>query len=188
MKSQKPLSRRQTAKLALSTALPLGLFAGQGMAADDKKKKASGDAAEPQFLFVQNSKDVTFADGKMTMKGINPTTIFFSDRPERIAGHETTRDFIKSWSKGDDNFKIDNPNATLSTIGKDGDAVDIVVTLSNPVLEKGSLTYDVKILEGKAPESAGASSLFIDIVGRPLTPVSVAGVARRTTRRVCYRR
>lgn len=33
-----------------------------------------------------------------------------------------------------------------------------------------------------------ASSLFIDIIGRPLTPLSVGGVRRRTRRRVFRRR
>ena len=31
--------------------------------------------------------------------------------------------------------------------------------------------------------SGGPNSLFIDIIGRPLSPVSVAGVARREDRR-----
>ena len=33
----------------------------------------------------------------------------------------------------------------------------------------------------------GPCSLFVDPVGMPLTPVSVAGVARRTTRRTVRR-
>jgi len=45
---------------------------------------------------------------------------------------------------------------------------------------------------GAAPTSPGVLSLIVPaqayaIVGRPLTPVSVAGVARRTTRRVIRR-
>ena len=98
----------------------------------------------------------------------------------------TTADFMKDWSKGEDSFAIDNPNATISVFGKDV-VTDVVVVLSNPVLEKNSLTYDIKILEGKVPDSTGECSLFIDIIGRPLTPVSVAGVARRTARRTTRR-
>ncbi len=33
-----------------------------------------------------------------------------------------------------------------------------------------------------------ASSLFIDVIGRPLTPLSAGGVRRRTRRRVVYTR
>ena len=64
---------------------------------------------------------------------------------------------------------------------------DIVVTLRNPVLAGEDLAYDVKILEGDMPAKGGPVSLFIDIIGMPLTPLSYAGVARRTAyRRAVY--
>jgi hypothetical protein len=48
---------------------------------------------------------------------------------------------------------------------------------------------DVQILEGSMPAKGGPVSLFIDIVGMPLTPLSYAGVARRTAyRRAVYLR
>ena len=136
-----------------------------------------------EYLFVQDAEDVSFAEGKMTLQGISGTTVFFSDRPDRIAGHMTTEDFVKNWGKGEDSFEMDNPNATLA-IFNEREPTDIVVELSNPVFGKDSLTYDIRILEGKIPEASGECSLFIDVIGRPLTPVSIAGVARRTTRRV----
>ncbi len=42
-----------------------------------------------QLLFVQNAAGAEFsADGRrMTLKGMGATTLFFSDRPVRIAGH-----------------------------------------------------------------------------------------------------
>lgn len=61
--------------------------------------------------------------------------------------------------------------------------LQITVVLTNPLLADGNLTYDVEILEGEMPETGGPSSLFIDIVDAPMTPVSVAGVARRSRRR-----
>lgn len=47
-------------------------------------------------------------------------------------------------------------------------------------------------LSGSAPTSSGILAMIVPaeahaVVGRPLTPVSVAGVARRTTRRVIRR-
>jgi len=41
----------------------------------------------------------------------------------------------------------------------------------------------VDILDGEMPASGSASSLFIDMIYHPATPVSVAGVHRRTRRR-----
>jgi hypothetical protein len=141
------------------------------------------------LLFVQNAKSMTYANGKLTLVGISPVTIFFSDRPERIAGNMLTTAFVPFWSEGKDSFSKDNPNANLSVLDKDKLIADAVVTLSNPVLTGEDLSYDVKVLEGNLPAAGGPASLFIDIIGMPLTPLSYAGVARRTAyRRAVWRR
>jgi hypothetical protein len=46
-----------------------------------------------------------------------------------------------------------------------------------------SITYSIEVLDGTVPAQAGAVSLFIDPFGRPLSPVSVAGMRRRERRR-----
>lgn len=74
----------------------------------------------------------------------------------------------------------------MSILGGD-EVEDVVVVLKDPKLVGAKLTYTVSVLDGKLPASGGASSLFIDVIGRPLTPVSVAGVARRTSRRTTRR-
>lgn len=166
----------------LAAALPGVLVASQSA----KGQEPSGDKGKVQYLFVQNAKDVSLTDAKLTLKGISGATVLFSDRPDRIAGHMTTADFVKNWNMGEDSFRIDNPNATLAIFGEK-EPNDVVVELSNPVLENDDLSYDIKVLEGSIPKQGGECSLFIDIIGRPMTPVSYAGVARRTTRRVVRR-
>ena len=143
-------------------------------------------AAEPQplvvpVLFVQNARAVVFGGGTLTLKGISPTTIFFSDRPTRIAGHFTTLEYLKLWDEGKDSFLQDPPNATVSMFetGKE-ELVDVVVKISKPRLKGGDLTYEMTVLEGKVPKTGGVCSVFIDIIGLPFTPLSFAGVARRT--------
>jgi hypothetical protein len=59
----------------------------------------------------------------------------------------------------------------------------VVVVLSDPALDWDDMSYRVEILDGDMPASGGPSSLFIDVIGRPLTPMSVAGVRRRGRRR-----
>jgi hypothetical protein len=141
--------------------------------------KQSGNV---DVLFVQNAKGVTFKEGKLVLQGVNPVTVCFTDRPARLAGHMQTSKFVPFWSKGKDSFLKDNPNATLSVFS--GDAVaDLVVELSNPQLSGDDLTYDAHILEGTPPANGGACALFIDIIGMPRTPMSYAGVARRSFRR-----
>jgi hypothetical protein len=143
-----------------------------------------------QLLFVQNSTGVMVdKSGRiLTLKGLSPTTIYFSDRPVRLAGHYRTAEYLKFWKEGPDSFLKDPPNATLSIFekGKD-DLVDVVVTLRNPRLKGNDLSYDIKVIEGKVPKAGGPATLFIDIIGMPWTPFSFAGMARRAAyRNVMY--
>ena len=59
----------------------------------------------------------------------------------------------------------------------------MVVELKNPAWNGDQMIYDVRVLQGKLPANADAVSLFIDVVGMPLTPVSYAGAARGAARR-----
>ena len=43
------------------------------------------------------------------------------------------------------------------------------------------------MLQGDMPAAGTDVSVFIDIIGMPLTPLSYAGVARRTYRRAFWR-
>ena len=139
------------------------------------------------FLFVQTSKGVTFdkAANQITLVGVTPMTLFFTDRPERIAGNMRTTAFIPFWSEGKNSFKSDPPNADISIL--EGNTLNqIVVELQDPMLKGEDLTYNVKVLQGELPVKGSDVSVFIDIIGRPLTPISYAGVARRSYRRGYY--
>lgn len=78
----------------------------------------------------------------------------------------------------------DPHNATVSMYEKGREQLeDVVVKLSRPRLAGKDLTYDIKVIEGKVPQKGGACSVFIDIIGMSLTPLSYAGVARRSVYR-----
>ena len=139
-------------------------------------------APEIEALFVQNATSISYSNGKLTLKGLSPTTLFFSDRPDRVTGHIPSHEFVKSWDQGDDSFASNPPNAALSIFHADG-VSDVVVELTRPALSNDELTYTVEILDGDMPANGGPSSLFIDVIGRPLSPMSVAGVRRREDRR-----
>lgn len=153
-------------------------------------QKTIGQQAKPEIvpsLFVLNSRGATLQGGKLTMSGVTPVAIVFADRPVRSAGHDLTARIVEDWGNGSDNFAKDPPNATVSVFTKDGAGVkDAVVVLKSPKLEGDRLTFDVDVLEGELGGAEGAASLFIDIIGRPLTPMSYAGVARRTAYRGAY--
>ena len=132
-----------------------------------------------ELLLVQNSKGVAIDKNKgtLTLKGVGATTLFFSDRPVRMAGHYNKEDYLKLWTDGKDSFDADPPNATLSVFeeGQD-DLLDVVVKLQNPRYQGDDLVYDITVIEGQLPKKGGPSSLFIDIFG----------IWRRTARRAVW--
>jgi hypothetical protein len=140
------------------------------------------DTKEIEALFVQSARGMAYDNGQLTLEGIAPTTIIFSDRPDRITGHIPIEEFVDSWGEGDDSFAADPPNAALSIFTED-EIHDVIVVLGDPRLDGDQLSYSVDILDGEIPGSGGPSSLFIDTIGRPLSPVSVAGCHRRGRRR-----
>jgi hypothetical protein len=141
---------------------------------------AGAQSSDPAYLFVQSAQNVQSTPGTLTLKGVSPTTVYFTDRPQRTAGHSRTADFVAHWAQGEDNFRADPPNATLSILGSGEEVIEVVVTLSNPRLDGQNLTYDVKTLEGDLPNAGGAAALFIDmlVVHAPLVRAPRAVIIR----------
>jgi hypothetical protein len=123
-----------------------------------------------QLMFVQIAEDlkVDAATSTLRLVKVNQQTLYFSDRPERIAGHINMASYLKEWTSqaGKDNFKADPPNAVLSVYeqGKSDNTL-AVVTIMNPVVDGADLIYSYKVIDGKMPAGGGATSLFIDWIG-----------------------
>lgn len=134
------------------------------------EKKSAASSEEPQFMFVQTSDDIKVDAEEMTLRlvKVNQQTLYFSDRPQRIAGHLKMSDYLEEWTMkaGKDNLASDPPNATLSVYEPGNpDNTTVVVEIKNPVVDGADIIYNYKILEGTMPASGGASALFIDKIG-----------------------
>src|SRR5436305_8249155 len=77
---------------------------------------AMAQTSKPVFMFVQIAdsgslvpKDASAGTYVLTLNGIAPQTIYFSDRPLRVAGHVTTDSFLKGLGFSDKN----PPNAAI---------------------------------------------------------------------------
>jgi hypothetical protein len=136
-------------------------------------------------LIVMNARGASLQGQTLTLTGVSPNSITFADRPTRAAGHLLTQHLLEEWTVG--SFAKDAPNATVSVLSKDGASVrDAVVELKDPHLDGDRLTFDVRVLEGDLAGADGPASVFVDIIGLPFTPLSFAGVARRTARRAYW--
>ena len=164
-----------------------GSLAAQDAPPNHKQLEKVIGQAQPQVvpsLYVLNSAGASLEGTTLTLRGVSGSSIIFADRPVRSAGHTPTTDVIGEWAEGVDSFAADPPNATISVFDEAGDGIsDAVVTLKSPRFEGDDLVFEVDVLEGDLHGLTGPAALFIDIIGRPITPASAAGVARRTTRR-----
>lgn len=126
----------------------------------------SSEEQEVHLLFVQGAKSMQADTETLRLVGVSDQTIYFSDRPVRIAGHADTETFVEHWATGDDSFAINPPNATLSVYneGQEKNQAAVLV-LSDPALEGGDLVYRYELLGGTVPSSGGAVALFIDTFG-----------------------
>ena len=119
-------------------------------------------------MYVQSAEDlkVDASNKNLRLVKVNQQTLYFSDRPLRIAGHLTMADYLKTWKEGRDNFGADPPNATLSVI-EPGRAEQtlVVIKITKPVVDGADLLYSYQIIDGTMPAAGGATSIFIDWYG-----------------------
>ena len=157
---QRLIYARQVFLLAAAVVFSMAAFATTSTAAPET----------PQFMFVQSAEHIKVDPAKNTFRlvQVNQQTLYFTDRPKRIAGHIKMADYLKEWTAkaGKDNFGADPPNATLSVYepGKPDNTL-VVVKITNPVVEGADLIYSYKVLDGAMPATGGPTSLFIDWIG-----------------------
>ena len=125
---------------------------------------------EPLFMFVHVADDLVVDEAASTFRLVNvgQQTLFFSDRPERIAGHLKMDAYLDEWTDkaGKDNFSANPPNAALSVyeLGQPDNTVS-VVEITNPQTDGSDLIYNYKLIEGSLPAGGGETCLFIDRIG-----------------------
>lgn len=174
--------------------LILGLIVlGSGIFAGCSHSQVLKKQTKPSLLFVQTTESGSLVPNKelpglykLTFNQINPSTVYFTDRPFRNVGHQTTTEFIQDWSEGPHSFEMVPPNAALEILDATLGNLTIIVELLNPKLSSDgkNLTYDVRVLNAppissefikgkltgdvsnKAPKGAigkfGIAALFID--------------------------
>jgi hypothetical protein len=146
---------RLTATLALCTAL----VAGSAQAEDN---------SDLQLMFVQTAAgiEVDTAAQKLRLKDVVPQVLYFSDRPERVAGHVDMAGYLEEWTKGKDNFGEDPPNATLSVYEPgQPENTTVVIEIMQPEVDGKDISYSYTLINGEMPATGENAALFIDWIG-----------------------
>ena len=121
-------------------------------------------------MFVQSAEDVAVDPATKTLRlvKVSQHTLYFSDRPVRIAGHVKMADYLTEWTAkaGKDNFGVNPPNATLSVYepGQPENTI-AVIEITKPVVQGADLLYTYKVINGTLPAAGGPTALFIDWIG-----------------------
>jgi hypothetical protein len=176
---------------AIAFALVFALVPLHSMAATPKKplKSDEGGGAKPTtYMFVQTARKGSFHLEKpengspdvqefvLKLEGVDPETIYFSDRPARIAGTVPNEKFLSGIG-----FEPNNPpNAAIVLSAPVSATQDVIIAqLLNPKYDAAAetLSYDVIIMKNYAgrglkhwieradkslPETFTQVSLFID--------------------------
>lgn len=147
-------------------------------ASSSSASEARGDVTVAPRLFVQDAQAATAERKrgkrwKITLTGIDPMTQWFTDRPARDAGRQSTQSFVDQWAGY--GFTADPPNAVIQH--EDADAV--AVELKNPRYdaENATLTYTAIIDPGSGKRLARkmtSVSLFIDDAGLVTTQLNLS--------------
>ncbi len=144
--------------LALLLCLPAAALAADK---SEAPAKASADEGSVALLFAQSAHAMRFEGDTLTLGGLGPATVYFSERPHRLVGLMSYPAYVDLWVKGKDNFEADPPNAALAILDET-ETPPAVVELLAASFEGDSMVYKVRILEGELPAESGPVSLFID--------------------------
>ncbi|HET9069413.1 MAG TPA: hypothetical protein VFN28_12270 [Amaricoccus sp.] len=188
--ARRPVLGRGLVAAAAALALALSAAAAGAQPAPGPQLKTIGQA-KPEMvpsLIVMNAGGAVLADTTLTLTQVATDAIVFADRPVRAAGHALTGTLLDEWNPSyPDGFAADPPNATVSVLGEDDKTIrDAVVVLKSPRMQGADLVFEVEVLDGSLDGANGPAAVFIDLIGRPLTPVSFAGAARRTAYRSAW--
>lgn len=96
-------------------AIPCTLIAAAIVAGCASPPPPSADAGQAQLMFVHSADDLKVEPATQTLRlvKVNPQTVYFSDRPQRVAGNLELPEYLKTWNDGRDSFNADPQNATL---------------------------------------------------------------------------
>ena len=118
-------------------------------------------AEEPTYEYVQQAAAMTYDGTTLTLEGVAPSTIFFSDRPYRLSGQVDAATFAKLWDSPSGPFSRVPPNAAISVLGATGYS-PAIVELTSASTDGNNMKYGIKVISGTVPANAEGIALFVD--------------------------
>ncbi len=136
-------------------------LAAESLDIDQGRGHVIDESGTTEFLVVLSGAAGSWSGDSVSLEGV-PAVTYFSERPDRIAGHMSVEEFVESWADGPDSYAVDPPNAVLSVLDAD-DRDDVVIELLGVRSDGDAVEFSVEVLAGTPPEGVfGPASIFID--------------------------
>ena len=118
---------------------------------------------QPEWLMVMEAERGEFqetTDGgyTLTLTGVKPDVLAFTDRPERQAQRWDTTKFLNEWANNVGELETDPPNAVISAGG------EAAITINDPQVSGDTVTFTATPLPGQTlpTDTINQPTLFID--------------------------
>ena len=123
-----------TLVLAGMSFLMTGVFAQQA-------QTGAATIESAQFLAIQNAQSGTISEINSTsytlqLDDLADKIILFSDRPNRIVATQTIEDLVGNWTRGEDSFQVDPPNAASVVLTDDEEDDAFEIELFDPTYDE----------------------------------------------------
>jgi hypothetical protein len=145
-----------------------------------KQQKTVASADSVFWLYVTKSESGYVDGNKIIFKNPDRNLLYFSDRPNRLAGIVPLDHIENIWATGKESFESDPPNAVLAlfndeidhNIGAHDEIEETVITLNHAGVTDSTLIFEYTLIMGELPKKFGENTLFIDRRAQPADPCS----------------
>lgn len=119
-------------------------------------------SARTAVTFVQVARAAVLVGPRLTLEGLEPTTVWLAhDQGERL-GHMATGTFLDIWWHPDSGLASGALRGVLGRADPDVQLLgDAVLRLRAPRISGSGLQYDAEVVNGALASSAGACVLFL---------------------------
>jgi len=99
------------------------------------------------YLFSVHAKNGYIKKGKLFLNNVGPSVTYFSDRPQRIAGHMDTDKFLMTWR----DRSLRSPNIIIS-FKDNGVYADMTLEVGDPLYDGNDISFHILgLLESDVP-------------------------------------
>lgn len=135
-------------------------------------KPSSSQGAE--YVFIMEAKSGQISKNKngtyeLTLSQVDPKTLYFSERPNRINGFMDTGKFVADWAKQGSSFSVNPPNVAITHASLDGNQDGFVqaipLELRNPKVNAGKITFAINNLDKSKIQAQKLTNLKVFIDG-----------------------